>query len=406
MVEVKREGILLEATELEFENQAVLNPSIVQEGEILHMFYRAVREGNYSTLGYCKLKGPMNVVERREEPVLYPEYEYEKHGVEDPRIVFLDGLYYLIYTAYDGKNARVAYASSKDLKKWDKHGLITPSIKYDEVKTYLVQSKLKNKYYQFISYLKDITAPDVLLWEKDCILLPKKIGNRYALIHRILPDIQVIFFDNFAQLEDQDYWKEYLKNLSQYVIMEPKFAFENHIGSGAPLIETDYGWLSIYHAVEDTNAGQIYHSGAALLEKTHPFKVIGRLKKPLFSPTEDYEIFGDVGNVVFPTGTALFNEILYIYYGAADKRIAVVSVKLKRLIKALIKSQSRLKIDIGFLAGEIFKRAYDKEISLEKLKSEYKDKEDLLMMALGWLARENKLIFGNKDGTIMLWTTE
>ena len=96
MVRVRREGILLEPTDNEFENQAVLNPTIVQDGDILHLFYRAVKEGNYSSIGYCKLKGPLNVVERKDKPIIYPEHEYEKHGVEDPRIVAFDGLYYLL----------------------------------------------------------------------------------------------------------------------------------------------------------------------------------------------------------------------------------------------------------------------------------------------------------------------
>ncbi|MHA2128130.1 MAG: glycoside hydrolase family 130 protein, partial [Promethearchaeota archaeon] len=105
MVTIRRESVLLEATDKEFENQAVLNPTIVQEGDTLHMFYRAVKEGNYSSIGYCKLEGPLNVVERRESPVLFHEHDYEIHGTEDPRIVFLDGTYFMFYTAYDGKNA-------------------------------------------------------------------------------------------------------------------------------------------------------------------------------------------------------------------------------------------------------------------------------------------------------------
>ena len=42
MVFVKKEGVILEATESEFENQAVLNPACVQEGKTIRMFYRAV----------------------------------------------------------------------------------------------------------------------------------------------------------------------------------------------------------------------------------------------------------------------------------------------------------------------------------------------------------------------------
>ena len=88
MIKVKKEGIILESTSLEFESQAVLNPGCIKVGNNVHMFYRAVRPGNHSSIGYCKLKGPLKVVERSRKPILSPEFPYEQHGVEDPRIVF------------------------------------------------------------------------------------------------------------------------------------------------------------------------------------------------------------------------------------------------------------------------------------------------------------------------------
>ena len=174
MVKIKKEGILIESTELEFENQAVLNPSVVQNGEILHIFYRAVQQGNYSSIGYCKSKGPNKIIFRKKEPILVPEFEYEKQGIEDPRIVKLDEIYYLFYTAYDGKNALIAYATSKDLINWEKKGLISPKITYDEAEKCFRKSKLKEKYYFFKSYFKDTVGSDVFLWEKDAFIFQKK----------------------------------------------------------------------------------------------------------------------------------------------------------------------------------------------------------------------------------------
>jgi len=404
MVSVKRKGVILEATELEFENQAVLNPTVVQQGNTLHLFYRAVKEGNYSSIGYCKLEGTLNVVERRKSPILFPEFDYEKHGIEDPRIVYLDGTYYLFYTAYDGKNALVAYATSKDLKTWKKHGLISPQISYNEARDYFSLSKLKEKYRFFVSYYKDIVAEDVLLWEKDTFLFPKKINNQFVLFVRILPDIQIIYFEDFKQLT-LDYWKNYLKTLGDHVVLEPKYGYESrNIGAGAPLIETQRGWLMIYHSVEDSNKGKVYHASAALLDKKNPTKVIGRLKEPFFSPKKDYEKFGDVNNVVFPTGTAIFDDKLYIYYGAADKRICVVSVKLSKLLNELLASE--IEIEIGFLAGEIFDLAFDEEKSLTQLKHLLNQDEKRLLMAIGWLARENKVLCRFELDDLLIRTIE
>ena len=390
MVIVRREGVLLETTENEFENQAVLNPTVIQQGNTLHLFYRAVKEGNYSSIGYCKLEGPLNIVERKNSPILFPEYDYEIHGTEDPRVVFLDGIYYMFYTAYDGRNALVAYATSKDLKTWEKHGIISAQMKYAEAGNLFRFSKLKEKYYFFESYYKDVVAEDVLLWEKDTFLLPKKYNNKFALFHRILPDIQIVCFDDFKDLTT-DFWKDYLRTLGDHVVMEPKFGYESrNIGAGAPLIETERGWLMLYHSVEDSNKGKVYHASVALLDKQNPFKVIGRLKEPLFSPTEDYEKVGDVNNVVFPTGTAIFGERLYIYYGAADKRIAVVSVNLHKLIHELLGSD--LEVGIGFLAGQIFNLTIKEEKSVTQLMNLMNQKEYLILMAIGWLTREDKVL--------------
>ena len=63
--------------------------------------------------------------------------------------------------------------------------------------------------------------------------------------------------------------------------------------------------------------------------------LISRLKKPLFSPTEPWELEGSVNNVVFPSGTALIDDELYIYYGAADSRVAVASVDINDLLSEL-----------------------------------------------------------------------
>jgi len=78
-----------------------------------------------------------------------------------------------------------------------------------------------------------------------------------------------------------------------------------------------------------------------LLDKNNPLKVIGRLNKPLISPTAKWEREGFVKDIVFPTGTAVFGSKLYIYYGAADTRIAVAETSLYDLIKELKQSKPK-----------------------------------------------------------------
>lgn len=332
MQQVKKYGIILKPTNQDFEKTAVLNPGVYKDGDYVHIFYRAIDSQNRSSIGYAKLRGPIKVVERRKSPFIEREFEYEKMGVEDPRIVKLGKTFYMFYVAHDGKNAITAYATSKDLLHFKKRGVISPKISYHTAEKLFRESRLKDAYYFFSSYYQDQAGNDVLLWEKDIFLFPKKFHGKFALIHRVLPDIQIVLFKSFKELTT-DFWKNEIRHLSKDVLLEGSHWYETrNIGGGCPPIETKDGWVLIFHTVEETNKGRVYRASAALLDKDNPKKVIARLHEPLFSPEEKWEKRGFVSNVVFPTGTALFKDTLYIYYGAADKHIAVASVKLKDLI--------------------------------------------------------------------------
>ena len=341
MLKIKDEGIILKKTNLEFENKAVLNPACIQVDDITHMFYRAVNHNDISSIGYCQLIDN-KVVKRLKEPVLFPEYDYEKKGVEDPRITLLEGTYYLFYTAHDGKNALISYATSKDLVHFVKQGIISPKISYDEAEDIFRGSGIRERYTMFEMFYKERGGKDILLFEKDAALFPRKFGSKFALLHRILPGIQIVYFNNFSELTE-DRWRNYFKNLGDFIVLDPLFWFENrNIGGGCPPIETKDGWLIIYHAVEDTPFGKIYHASAALLDLKNPLKVLGRLTEPLFSPKASWEKSGVVDNVVFPTGGVVRDKRLCIYYGAADKLIAAKSINLTELLIELKKSPLKL----------------------------------------------------------------
>lgn len=346
MIKVQKLGVILKPTKNIFEDKAVLNPAIYQEGKTIHVLYRAINKKFTSTIGYAKLHGPTKIVERWKKPLYKPQYPYEKKGLEDPRITKIGKELYMTYVAHDGKNAVFCYAAGKSPLHLRKRGIISPEITYDQVgKIFLKKEHLKDRYFMFEAYYEEYGGRDILLWEKDAVLFPKKIRGKYALIHRILPEMQIFYFNNFKQAKSERYWREYLANLSDYVILESRYWFESrNIGGGAPPIETKEGWLIIYHTVEDPNKNKknrTYHCAAALLDKKNPTKLIGRLDYPLFSPEKPWEKKGFVSNVVFPTGTAIFGKYLYIYYGAADKQIAVAKVHLKDLLKELKNRRKR-----------------------------------------------------------------
>jgi predicted GH43/DUF377 family glycosyl hydrolase len=340
MIEVKKEGILLKKTGLDFENEGVLNPAAIREGDHVHIFYRAVSEGNYSSIGYCKLKGPLTVEERLDKPLLIPQLDFESHGMEDPRIVKIEDLYYLTYTAYDGVNALGALAVSKDLIHFDKLGLVVPQITYDEFNR-LTESKdtINEKYLRYnnnkgIPYNKGVK---ILIWDKNVIFFPRRINGKLYFLHRIKPDVQIIVSIKDLGELTIGFWQNYFLHLNECIVLSPKYAHEvNYIGGGCPPVETELGWLLIYHGVHDSITGYIYSACAALLDLQNPQKEIARLPYPLFKPEKEWELNGEVNNVCFPTGTALFEDTLYIYYGAADEQIACASVSISALLKELM----------------------------------------------------------------------
>jgi beta-1,2-mannobiose phosphorylase / 1,2-beta-oligomannan phosphorylase len=339
MIKIKKEGIILKKTHLEFENDGVLNPAVMQEGNIVHLFYRAVQKGNYSTIGYCKLDGPLTIRERSDKPVIIPQYSYETHGVEDARIVKIEDLYYLTYTAYDGVNAQGALAVSSDLKTFEKLGIIVPHVTYIEF-LYLLESadRVNTTYYRNhkFYYQEENIEKKILLWDKNVIFFPRRINGKLHFLHRIRPGIQITSVNDLKELTKK-FWRNYCKNLKKNIVMDPQYKHEaRYIGGGCPPIETKYGWLLIYHGVEKTCKAHVYSACAALLKLDDPSIEIARLPYALFSPERDWELTGIVNNVVFPTGTALFGDTLYIYYGAADEQIACASMSLSALVKELL----------------------------------------------------------------------
>jgi len=136
------------------------------------------------------------------------------------------------------------------------------------------------------------------------------------------------------------FWIDYLSNIESHVVMRQRYRWEDEkIGAGAVPIKMDEGWLLIYHGVHiSRDIGRVYKAGASLLNLQDPQIEIARLEEPLFEPRNYWERNGVVNNVVFPEGTSIFDDDLYIYYGAADRVVAWRKVSLNHLL-------SRIKMD-------------------------------------------------------------
>ena len=162
-------GALLEPIKSHsWESRAVFNPGTVRVGDAVHMLYRAVEGANFSTIGYARLDSAGNVLERRDQPVICREWDVEKQGVEDPRIVPFDGSNYIFYTAYDGAhperdaNTRVMMAETKDFCSFSKLGVVgPPGIQDKDAFIFPERVFLINCW----SIMKDGTITDTLIME-------------------------------------------------------------------------------------------------------------------------------------------------------------------------------------------------------------------------------------------------
>ncbi len=238
-------------------------------------------------------------------PTLAPDPEHfpeELWGIEDPRITYLPELsrYAIVYTAYSRAGPGVALAFTEDFQHFERYGMIM--------------------------------SPE----DKDAALLPHRIGNFWALIHRPVSYLGGHMWISYSP--DLRHWG------SHKLMLEARLGGwwdANKIGLSAPPIETPQGWLVIYHGVKQNASGHIYRLGLALFDLKAPEQCLRRGKEWIFSPTEIYEQFGDVDKVVFPCGYTLApdGDTIHMYYGVADTNIALATGSVRALLEWLEEHQ-------------------------------------------------------------------
>jgi predicted GH43/DUF377 family glycosyl hydrolase len=293
------EPILEPIAEHPFERAAVFNCAVVMHGRKIHMIYRAAdrdfaalsqpeprEELKFvSSFGYAVSEDGINF-HRDSQPVFVGEGEQEAWGVEDPRISKIGDTFYMVYTAFGGKawdNHRISLASSKDLRTWERHGVL-------------------------------LQEPN-----KDGGLLEDKINGKYMLFHRRMPHIWAAFSHDLRTWEDHQ------------IVMEtiPGGWEEFKIGIAGQPIRTRQGYLLIYHAVD---RHKVYRLGAALLDGENPTQVVRRLPEPILEPELPWEKEGHVPNVVFSCGQVVKDGFLYVYYGGADRVIGVAGIEMDKIV--------------------------------------------------------------------------
>lgn len=313
-----------------WESKAVFNCAILHSENKFHMLYRAIGEYEryISRIGYASSTDGYSFA-RSNHIALEPMQDYEKYGIEDPRMVEIDNQVYITYvilSAYvtDGAvvEASTALATTTDFLKYTRLRIIT--------------SKGSNN--------KDVVLfPEKMNQQQSSVLSSSTSSNnadgagKYFFLHR-----PSSWIGSTYGVDKPSIWLgegNALTNFEKHtLLLKPEEDWEElKVGAGPPPIKTRAGWLVIYHGV---SREKVYSAGAALLDLHDPSKIIGRTKTPILEPKEPYEKLGDVNNVVFPTGACIVdNDKLFVYYGAADKVCCLATTDLNYLLDHILKCE-------------------------------------------------------------------
>ena len=318
----------LNKKEILWEERNVLNPSAIVKDDKVYMFYRAQDLSGTSRIGMAVSTDGLHF-EKSPTPVFYPdedkmkvyEWNYKKgpettnsedcyfcyfDGVEDPRIVESeDGTYFLTYTSYDGKTARLSIASSKDLINWTKHGLVLSDEKYKDT------------------------------WSKAGAIVSKLVGNK-VIATRIDGKYWMYFGDTnlfMAYSDDLIDWEiaENEESKKMIEVLHPRMGyFDSRLVEPGPYaLIREEGILLIYNGSNAANFNETelpkftYAAGQALFDKEKPYKLLDRTEDHFIYPDKDYEKVGEVNEVCFVEGMVYFKDKWFLYYGTADSKIAV-----------------------------------------------------------------------------------
>jgi predicted GH43/DUF377 family glycosyl hydrolase len=225
-------------------------------------------------------------------PTISPENEYETFGLEDPRITFIDGIYYINYVAVSPLGVTTCLISTEDFVSFRRHGVIF--------------------------------CPE----NKDVVIFPDKVRGRYFALHRPVSPL----------FKKQDIWLAESLGLHCWGNHRQLFGPQKNgwdqakVGASAVPFRIEHGWLEVYHGVNRDNR---YCLGAVLLDGDEPGRILARSTEPIFEPKAPYECEGFYGNVVFSCGLLREDDRLRIYYGAADTTICYAELSLSETVKSL-----------------------------------------------------------------------
>jgi predicted GH43/DUF377 family glycosyl hydrolase len=313
--------ILIPDPSVPWEAEATFNPSVVEghDGKI-HILFRAAgakqkvngMEVEVSSIGHAIGTNAVRFGSHRE--FVAPTEPWERYGCEDPRVTSFEGRIYIFYTAvsdFSADGIKVAVAITKDFKTIDERHLVTT------------------------------------FNAKAMALFPERVGGKIAALITVNTDrppakICLALFDNVEQMWSKEYWDAWYKDLDHHIIDFERNERDDQIEVGSAPLKTKNGWLIFYSYIYNYfSPPPIFGIQAALLDLNDPQKIVGEVKRPFIVPQEEYEFYGRVPHVVFPSGALIRGANVYVYYGAADTTSCVATFKKKELLEQLVFTAQR-----------------------------------------------------------------
>lgn len=309
---------------IKWQSMATFNPAAIVKDEKIYVLYRAEEKlgekeigGHTSRIGLAVSKDGINY-EREEQPVFYPAEDEQKQyewpgGTEDPRIVETeDGIYVLTYTQWNRKVPRLAIATSKDLRSWEKHGPV-----FGEWKD--------GKYHN-----RETKSGAIVTRLKDGKLIAATINGRYWMYFGV-PHIWMASSDDLINWEPLE---DYEGNLAPVLSPRPGYFDSWLVEAGPPPVLTEDGIVVLYNAGNSRNIGaeelpnRMYTGGQALFDAEEPWKILDRADKPFIRPELPFEKSGQYKEgTTFIEGLVYFQNDWYLYYGTADSMVGVVKAE-------------------------------------------------------------------------------
>ncbi len=290
---------IIQPNAIPYRAHSVFNAGATSVGDETLLLLRIEDRRGISHLTVARSKNGVSDWVIDTEPTLPPTpqtHPEEVWGIEDPRITYVEeeGFWVVLYTAYSTAGPLVSLATTRDFKTFERKGAVMP--------------------------------PE----DKDAALFPVRFGGRWAMLHRpvpAFPSAGAHIWISFSP--DMFHWGEH-----RMLIPARKGGWwdAGKIGLSPPPILTEKGWLVLYHGVKMTAGGCIYRLGLALLDQENPAKLLARSDEWVFAPEESYEVVGDVDKVVFPCGWVVRGDEVRLYYGGADKCIALATASLSELL--------------------------------------------------------------------------